>query len=452
MHRLRRVGAGVEIVVGHGRVAVDTDAAAQRQCRGGVVIGRAHQAVGGGDRQEHGRPGAAAQDVVVELAPSGPRADAHRDRDRRRRPPHLADDGRQPVLEDAADGRRGVGDLERRRGGRKGEQDLRLRHRHLHRPRSQERVAEGEHPVVIDVGQRADPDHAEVSGRERGADRRAGRQRPRARSLHHPASGGRLETERLEDRSVIAQHAGVATGADQGDPDRLKSPRQASARRHRQTFGPRARRRPRSGSLDRAVPSPLRCQETAEQVGLVGRSRGLPRRARELHHVGDRRDAGDRLLGERAEAIGDRADQLAIDVDRAAAHARDDARVLHLVTVQPGDDHVLLGSDGVLQDAEDLDVELLESVPFEHGPGRALHPRTDLFERQEGDRSRGRRRRSGGGRSASDQSRQHDGGERAAPPRAFRHLDPRAGRRRRHGPAHSSSLLFLRAALIASTM
>src|SRR3989442_972095 len=93
---------------------------------------------------------------------------------------------------------------------------------------------------------------------------------------------------------------------------------------------------------------------SAAPIGIPGASgRGTPgarRGARQLHHVGDRRDAGDRLFRERAESIGERADQLAADVDRAAAHARDDARVLHLLAVQPGDDHVLLGSDGVLQD------------------------------------------------------------------------------------------------------
>ena len=68
----------------------------------------------------------------------------------------------------------------------------------------------------------------------------------------------------------------------------------------------------------------------AGRSGVIGSStRRLRRRRRaatclggRFDHLGDRRDAGDRFLRERADRIRDRADQPAVDVDRAAAHAR----------------------------------------------------------------------------------------------------------------------------------
>ena len=48
-------------------------------------------------------------------------------------------------------------------------------------------------------------------------------------------------------------------------------------------------------------------------------------------------------LAELADAVGERAEQLAADVDGAAAHAGDDAGVFGLGAVELGEDHVLPG-------------------------------------------------------------------------------------------------------------
>jgi hypothetical protein len=77
-----------------------------------------------------------------------------------------------------------------------------------------------------------------------------------------------------------------------------------------------------------------------------------------VEHALDRRDAGDRLRAEDP-AVGVGADHLAVQVDRAAAHARDDVRRVEARVVRRLDqDEILVGPE-VLQDADDLDVELL---------------------------------------------------------------------------------------------
>ena len=83
----------------------------------------------------------------------------------------------------------------------------------------------------------------------------------------------------------------------------------------------------------------------------------------DLEHLRDRSDAGDRLLRKLADAEGERARQLAVEIDRAAAHARDHAGVFGLCAAQADQDDVALGTVHVLQHAENFDVHGSGLVP-----------------------------------------------------------------------------------------
>src|SRR5205823_2035787 len=84
-----------------------------------------------------------------------------------------------------------------------------------------------------------------------------------------------------------------------------------------------------------------------------------------------------------------RADAFAVEEDRRAAHAGDDAGAAHFRRVDFGQDAVLSRPD-VVEDADDLHVELLKSRPLEDGQAVALHPLVDLRERHRLGRHDGR--------------------------------------------------------------
>ena len=119
----------------------------------------------------------------------------------------------------------------------------------------------------------------------------------------------------------------------------------------------------------REPPSPSgRCPQ------LVRRARvGRPRLVEivDLEHQLDRGDAADRVGREHAEAQGDRAHQLAVDVDRAAAHAAGDVGA-DCLAAHLGEDDVLLRPPGVLPQADDfhrhrlgfVPVNTVQAVPF----------------------------------------------------------------------------------------
>ena len=77
-------------------------------------------------------------------------------------------------------------------------------------------------------------------------------------------------------------------------------------------------------------------------------------------HVFDGADAGDGILGE-GEGHGDGADEFAVDVDRAAAHALHDAGMFERSAGEAGEDEGFLGAD-VVEHAEDFDLEFLDFV------------------------------------------------------------------------------------------
>ena len=98
-------------------------------------------------------------------------------------------------------------------------------------------------------------------------------------------------------------------------------------------------------------------------------------------HGLDGADAGDRVLGKR-EGHGDGADEFAVDVDGAAAHALHDAGVFQGSAGEAGEDEGFLGAD-VVEHAEDFDLKVLDLVAVEDGAAGAAHAGFEVLEGKE---------------------------------------------------------------------
>ena len=127
--------------------------------------------------------------------------------------------------------------------------------------------------------------------------------------------------------------------------------------------------------------------EPREQAPVVqgidgdrGRSSSTFLQARD--HLADGSDARQRCLGE---SVGKRygAGQPALNVDRAAAHARQDTGFLERPADEAGEDDRGLGTGIVFQHAEDFDTELLDCCPGENGPARRAQTSPHVLEREE---------------------------------------------------------------------
>ena len=94
-------------------------------------------------------------------------------------------------------------------------------------------------------------------------------------------------------------------------------------------------------------------------------------------------DAGKGLFGEDTELERQRTGELAFEIDGAAAHAGDDASVLHLGAFELDEDDGLLRAEKIVEDAEDFEIEFFDLVAGEDGVGVALHAGADLIERQD---------------------------------------------------------------------
>ena len=92
----------------------------------------------------------------------------------------------------------------------------------------------------------------------------------------------------------------------------------------------------------------------------------------DFEHVGDGRHAADRFARKGSQLERQRAGQLAVEKYRAAAHARDDARLLHLVAQQPHQNDVEFRTDGVVQHADHFQVDLFNLVALENRIDHAL--------------------------------------------------------------------------------
>ena len=112
----------------------------------------------------------------------------------------------------------------------------------------------------------------------------------------------------------------------------------------------------------------------------AGRSRAGCRGGGRLHHLGKGRDPGDGFGRELPERVGDRTDQAAVDVHRASAHPRDDAGLCEGTSAEAREDQITLRAHDVAQDAEDLDLELLDGRALEHRPADTDHAGPNLVD------------------------------------------------------------------------
>ncbi len=103
-----------------------------------------------------------------------------------------------------------------------------------------------------------------------------------------------------------------------------------------------------------------------------------------IGHFGDRRNPGDRFLRKAAERVRHGADQLAVDVDRAAAHAGNHAGMGQWTAFELGENQVAVCADDVFEHADDVDLEFLDVRAVEDGPADADHPRPDVCDAHRG--------------------------------------------------------------------
>src|ERR1035438_5556516 len=115
----------------------------------------------------------------------------------------------------------------------------------------------------------------------------------------------------------------------------------------------------------------------------------------DLKHLLNWRYAGNRLLRELADAKGERARQLTIEIDWAAAHACDHAGILRFGPMQPHQNDVALGAVHVAQHSENFHIHGFRLDTLKHCEGCALHALVDLIERYDVWAILGRRWQSG---------------------------------------------------------
>ena len=140
-------------------------------------------------------------------------------------------------------------------------------------------------------------------------------------------------------------------------------------------------------SVMRVSPKPagFASGQRATATSAVGPARALARCGSEstLQHFLDGPDAGDGIFGV-GKGQRDRADQFAIDVNRAAAHALHDAGMLERSAGKPPQDQRFLRA-GIFQNAEDLNLKILDFVAVENRLADAVHARPDIFEGHDGE-------------------------------------------------------------------
>ena len=103
----------------------------------------------------------------------------------------------------------------------------------------------------------------------------------------------------------------------------------------------------------------------------------------DLHHLRNRGHAGDGILGERADAKGDCAQQLSVNVNRAAAHAGHHAGVFRLFAAQAHQHHVTLGAVLVAQYSQHLNTHGFRLGALKYRIGNALHSGTHFIHGKE---------------------------------------------------------------------
>ena len=281
-------------------------------------------------------------------------------------------------------------------------------------------MAEGVDAFAVDVRDGAGGAHGKIAAKQRHAHRVARRQRSRRRrrrGLPRPCRRRDRHTGKSRQQPFHGAVGEPAHGERHRDGPQVghRGAGEAGASEHLQQVGVRGAEGRRRGQ--RLAPER---QQLGRRHGAIegdGDRPGRPRdgEARGVGHLGDRRDAGDRLLRKLAELIRNRADQLAVDVDGAAAHAGDDPRLRQGAALETRQDQVALGRDDALQRADDVDPELLDPVALEDRAPDADHAGFHV--------GHGHQRVAGGDAGPGERQGAHDGGRQEERGRAGRHGD-----------------------------
>ena len=100
-------------------------------------------------------------------------------------------------------------------------------------------------------------------------------------------------------------------------------------------------------------------------------------------HLGNGGDAGDGFLAELTYSVRQCAQQLAVDVNGAAAHPGNHAGVLWFGALETGQDHILIGAENILEHPEDLHVHGFGFGAFKDCIGHAMEATMDLRQRKD---------------------------------------------------------------------
>ena len=295
------------------------------------------------------------------------------DPDRHRDGPRLGADpspqAREAVLVEGADHRAYVAEPHRAVQPRHDPDHFHRRHRHPQWAHTEVRVAHRQDFAVLDPGHGTADRQLEVAVDQDARDRAAGTQ------VRHPGgvgAAGRRGGEHSAHRIAEAQGGDLRTPT--ASPVRRRDERAKLLRDDLPN-----RRGDVVGGLEHLLHGPVERPQRArsrQPQGLPRRLAGFQRA--QLPHRGDRRDQGESLTGERP-GIGNRAGKAFVEVDGAAAHPGDDARLFQAVAAQTGND-VARARVHFPNHADDLDAEARRLATGEHGQAVAGLPAGKLVD------------------------------------------------------------------------
>ena len=221
--------------------------------------------------------------------------------------------------------------------------------RKLHAAEGVEGMPEGENAVPLAVCGGADRGRAHVPAHELDADGGARHDRVTGSSVRRAPTGSRDKPVLLEPRIQVAERLGRETREREGGRDGSGFP----LRRRGLPWG-----------------------QIEGSVSCVGGLGPLFRRGAERgEHLSDRRDAGDRILGE-GPRVGNGADELPAYVHRAPAHSRDDPGPLEEIAARLREDEVGPGTVS-LKHAENRHRKAVDLGPPKHAQAVSGHAGTD---------------------------------------------------------------------------
>lgn len=343
------------------------------EIEGQVTVGALLPAQERGQRdiEEGGAKNLVVDDLELELADGTAfRLEPEVDGDEARHLSDLAHGARRPVLAESADQSFGFGELERALQAGDDGDDPGFGHGEIDGPQVIEGMTEGENFIPVHVGHGPDRRDVGVAADDLDANRiplakgEIGSQDHVLSLAGNPAQDGN-ESHPLEQRLGFFDGTGCHAPEDQ----RQAEPPGRPASRLQEAF------------VRKEIPVPVHEIIEAQPIrqGQADR-RGGPRRRpfADGQHLLDGRDSGDGFFGV-GKAVGDRADDLAVQEDGTAAHALDDSGLVDGFPPQPGQDQVPPGLD-VGENAQDLDVGILRGVAGEDAPGLPGHARLDIAE------------------------------------------------------------------------